>query len=431
MRLFPAFKLCALLICAQVKALTLSQAVEQFVSNSEEITAAKSERQEVHFRFKEAKSSFFPSLDLKAGYNSQKSVFYLGDQTINSDTSLYSTNLEISQPIYLGGKIWSAYKFRKVQKDISEYEFKDKKNKAVGSFIEVAAHWMSLREQMHELNKSLSIQKQLVTITRKNKSRGAVSSFEWDQVQADFEALKFRYEQLSMYFKSVDRQLRQLMAVDKDTELSLQWNTFKDPIVGGDGSGWVEKAKEHRPDWKLGEAGVEFSKIEKSLDLADDKPSVAVFGAYGYQGTEISQLGDTDSQVHSYGVSVTIPIFSGLSSLHRSRAGTAKIFASQKRKELLEKVIKTDISNKLEMYKSSFRQLKLAQGWADKSQSALRRAVQTFRIGRLSITQMSQLQSANERAAGSLAEAKKAFFLAERDWNLALGKDLVDYYRGL
>lgn len=411
----------------EVGALTLTEMAHRVLEVNEDYAVALADERRARFRFKEAKSSFFPTINLKAGYTDQKSVFYFSGTKIESSVSQYSSSLELSQPIYLGGRIWSGYKMRRLQVETAGQALFLKKNQVLSQFFDSYLMLIAMKEQLAELNESLKVQEQLLAITRKKQKRGAVSVYELDQVLADYNSYLYRvsdtnirYKNLQvMFFKSLNLPFQKI-----DGDLKIK------PItLSGSPERWIEDASNKRVELRQAQANMELAEINRSLDLGEDRLSVNLFGTYGYQNPDESKLFEKDSQVHTYGLSLTLPLFSGLSSLHKKRAAEEAIFSAKKSRELVRKKIAIDVRNQYSQMKSSDRLYDIAKKWFKSSERALKKGVESFRLGKVSSLQITQLQLARERAAFAYIEAKRHHFEVQKNWQVIVGGDLQDFLK--
>ena len=75
--------------------------------------------------------------------------------------------------------------------------------------------------------------------------------------------------------------------------------------------------------------------------------------------------------------------------------------------------------------------MRQAEAWAKKANKAVDLGLKNYRLGLISNTQVVQLQASRERAALSFASAQRDFHIAYINWNILIGKDIQNAYKGL
>ena len=113
------------------------------------------------------------------------------------------------------------------------------------------------------------------------------------------------------------------------TPLRLKLNTTLPGVEANGVDGWIGQSEQAHPSILLAKANLEIAKLESEKAMAGHKPTVDLTLGYNVQkninGTSTVNLGNTSNQatVTSAGVSLSLPLFAGLSTQNRLRETVA------------------------------------------------------------------------------------------------------------
>ena len=118
---------CLLLGAASVAAqneatLSVNEYKERVLDYSRQIRQSSEERIAMQEAIKTAKTAFFPAIDFSGSYQYRINKYDLDfgpGMAVEMDHNTYSLGATVSQPIYLGGKIYNSYKAAQIQGQIS------------------------------------------------------------------------------------------------------------------------------------------------------------------------------------------------------------------------------------------------------------------------------------------------------------------------
>lgn len=415
-------------VFALAKPMDFNEVVRRFVSLSPTIAGAEAMAQSAQDRLKEGRSAFWPELNLSGTFADQKSVFFISGNAFRSRQDIYTSKLELSQPIYLGGRVFNEYARRKEDAKKAKYQLAHTKNQSISAVLKSVALWISVRDKILVLRESQKTQKNFVEITRRKRKRGAALSFDLDQVEAEYLSYLPRIETLRQQLIGTEQKLAVDLGLDPVGQFDFVWPVKTALVRQNDVGPWFQRALKQRSDYLVATSGVEIAKRVKSVEMGEERPSLALSGEYGYLSRELSDHADSDNQYHTYAVTLSIPLFSGLSSVHKRRATQQLVVKADRDRRQLEIQIEAEVRQALIELKSAQKRLEQTRVWAEKANRALRLGLKSYQVGRVTIAQVVQLQSGRERAQLGLIDAELALQTADLNWQVAQGTNLQEYY---
>ena len=106
---------------AQEAPVTLDSYKEKVLDYSRQIKQSSEQRVAMQEAMRTAKTAFFPAIDFSGNYQYRinKYDLALGSTGIEMDHNTYNLGATVSQPIYMGGKIYNNYKAAQIQSEIA------------------------------------------------------------------------------------------------------------------------------------------------------------------------------------------------------------------------------------------------------------------------------------------------------------------------
>jgi len=423
---FGLILLC-LLIASNVSARTLSlkEAVREFIKRSPALEAARADEKKAGYEVKEAFSQMLPNIKLKGVIEGQEQPDEFGGTFFNGRS--YSTLLEASQPIFMGGKVFNGLSLKRVQKEMASYQYFLTKQEQTTNVVKKSLEVASLKTQISILKLSEKTQKEFMNLTRKRRKRGTALRFEYEQAQADYLSYQPRIQAIEEQYHATQQELSSLLGFESET-IEISWPA-RPKVDLGPVRPWIKQAYQQRPDYIVKDYEVKVAQKKKWIDQADHLPQLSLAGTYGYKTREKSNIGDDTALMHTVQLTLEVPLFSGLSSVYKKRASEQVIYAAEKNKKQIEINIEAEVKRAHVSVLSAKKRLEQATAWSEKAQAALGSGIQSYRVGRVSNFQVVQLQQGNERAALSRTESLQAFHVAVLNWYVAIGRDLEEAYR--
>ncbi|MBT4760791.1 MAG: TolC family protein [Bdellovibrionaceae bacterium] len=407
---------------------TLKGLVHQIVQEDLTVKQTKAQWESVQSQLKAGYSTAMPDVNLVGQVVNQKMPQAMGGAIFPEKT--YSLGVAVSQPIYLGGRVWNSIKLREVRSKQARLVFENQKQLAIIGTLAEVIQLNALQDKKKYVLQSKDIQKKLLDITIKKRKRGNAKSFELDQSYAEFYSYGPRLNMLDNQILEMTEKVKSklnltvdqidLPALNKDIFMVME--NFK---VSSLSSGQlVKKAYAKRKDYLAQLEGLSLHKVQKKINRGSHLPTFNLSGSWGYYAKTSSGIFDKDFKNEKYSLDFKIPLFSGLSSLHERRADEKNIYSQNKKIELLKKNIKVELVKSHDAYAKAKDTFKQSQLWKDSAYRALISGEKNYKSGFIQQVQLVQLQLGFERASSSFVDARLRVISTYVNLAYQMGEDL-------
>lgn len=426
------FVYCALVVpFASAANMSLSQALIQYVERSPELQSVRHEWESSEQRVNRAWAALFPSLNLDYIFNySEIPDFQTRGFGENVDLGFLATEtqtwrLTMNQTIFRGGSIYYGIRQARAQRDQKLWQYRQKKQDLIKEFIDQALSLDQLHSTLKVLEESYQTQKRFVALTRLRRRKGIARDFELSQALAEEYSYEPRINGFQQQKEALSRQLSTSLGLDPTGELQVQYDRELPKFIKVPAKP-VEQALQHRPDYIALTISEKVARFQKWIDMSEHFPEIKLSASKFYQDSDARRLYEDLNE--SLSVTLSIPIFSGLSSLYQDRETTFNVMTVEKqRRRTLEQITAQVEQAQLGIQLGRDRWLQSSK-WASVAEQALQQGLRSFRVGVVSNSQIVQLQSSRERASLDLIESLKSYRLNVLEWEHALGKDLEKIY---
>ena len=345
---------------------------------------------------------YFPGLDLKMG-----------------NIDYYTANLTVSQPIYLGGKIRSAYHMTQLGSQISIF---NRKLQASDVLLETdQAYWnlVSIKEKVALADKYVEMLSALVRdlqnaydleITTKNELLKA--QVQLNQARLDLFRIKNGYVLAKMSLCQVIGRDLKTDVMATDTTIAITKNTI--------GADYMQKALQQRPELLMLGKQVEISQEEIKSTRADYLPQMGVGASYAYTSKIESMLGS--SKILAVQANVSVPIFHWQERKHKLAA--AKVRTRQRELEMdrTRDLISLEVQQSFFNLQEAHQQIELAKISMDQAIENVDLTKNSFYEGLANTRELLDAQAFWQRAHSELIDSKINYKLREIRFLKSMGE---------
>ena len=159
----------------------------------------------------------------------------------------------------------------------------------------------------------------------------------------------------------------------RNTRIQSHFDT--QPVVINDLEETYAKALENNPDLQIARLNVERQEYQNELNLVNDKPSLSLNGSMGYISPDRPHLFNQSSEAYSVGFNLTIPLFSGLSSIQQRRINSETSTQIQKDQQNSQLQVRQNLAVAMTTLTRNFEQLKLTRSAAESARKAMDEAI--------------------------------------------------------
>jgi len=333
--------------------ITVKDAIELALENNESYLKAKNELEKAQNLVTEVRASAFPQLTtvLNVVHNWELPTIIIpefGEITMGTVNNLMA-NLTITQPIYNGGRVFSAWSVARSYKKFSRYQLDMSKKQLELEVIN--AFWMAVMadELLRVTGQSLKLAEEGLDVVRKMEAQGTVSEF--DVLMAEVRAANIRpkYIEAEAASKISLKALNNIIGLSEDEKTGLIFNMdstlYLMPDLDLDSlkSTCIEK----RPEINMMRLQTKITKKAVSIAKAGYRPSINFVSSLQFQAQYDSNKWPNfnDWIRSSYSaIAISIPIFDSWRT--PSKVKQAKLDLAQTK--LTEKEIKENIRLEIE-----------------------------------------------------------------------------------
>jgi outer membrane protein TolC len=345
---------------------------------------------------------YFPGLDIKMG-----------------NIDYYSANLNVSQPIYFGGKIRSSYHMSQMGAQISSYN-KDLQSSDV--LLETdQAYWnlVSVKEKVVLADKYTKMLSALVRdlqnafeleITTKNELLKA--QVQLNQAKLDL----FRAQNALVLSKMALCQVigKEIMTnvVAIDTTISIAQNN-----VDAD---YMQKALVQRPELLMLDNQVKISKEQIKSTRADYLPQLGVGASYGYTSKIENLIGS--SKMFAVKASLSVPIFHWQERKHKVAADKFRSKQTELELDRTKDLIKLEVQQSYFNLQEALQQIELAKVSMNQANENVELTQNSFYEGLANTTELLDAQAFWQNAHSELIDSKINYKLKEVSFQKSIGE---------
>lgn len=422
-------------------ALDLRSALELGVTASPELKQAKSQKKEYEAQAWQYKSEIFPTLnavgttDRRLNSGATRGVTSLS----NDPFSTYSVGLELEQPIFTGLALVSGWKLANTVDDRADDEYFSSQQGIVKNLILAFYSYAESQEIFTAARGNLSTleeyQKTLTYYARIGRGR------EMDRLQASVNTSVAAVELKNVEQERLDAELNLKKLInwtangplDVTSEVHVSKHSTQKTKELADAAvdSLVERALKNNPVLKMREKEVRQSDYLGDVELASDLPSLSFVGTYGSLALDREDLFENQAEYYSYGLRLTIPLFSGLSSVGKRREVKERTFQAERAYEVTKRDLRTQIISAQMNLRKSFQQYLDLKDVSTRSARALDLATRSYKQGTTSSQDVVNFQRSRYEADRILILNQYTYLRALLDLQELLGIDLYKTYTGV
>ncbi|MAV90398.1 MAG: hypothetical protein CL676_03190 [Bdellovibrionaceae bacterium] len=410
--------------------LGLAQLIQKGLKYSPQIQKAESEMKISKAEFSQTESAIFPTVSARASAKNRKlTLSSFGQSSGAVRQNLYEASLEASQPLYVGGAITSGLARAKLGRESAEQSYFIQKQNFLSELISTYLDHSENEEKLRQAQINRDFLANYAKIAKNYASIGRTKSIDRLQAEANLassESTILEYESNLEISKS--KLLKLIGFEDRTQDVSVVTKMELQPIEKMKLKESLEKALAGNPELKKAEIEVRKQKYDNDLDLTTDRPRLTLDGSYGYTSPNREDWFQEDRNNYTVGVSLTVPLFSGLSSLAKKRAHSEKLYQKEKDLALVQDEIRRSIATAIQVLDHDFQRIKSLKTAVELGRKAMDSALKDYRRGLVSSTDVVQIQNNRFQSEVKLVQASVSYMKQVLSLRKDLGIDLESAY---
>lgn len=415
--------LAILLAVATLQGLTLQEAKQMALKNNSRYLAQQHSYKAAQWSKQQALSGLFPSLTLSGTY------LYLdpattvntgaGSITLNQDNR--SAALTLSQPIFMGGKLWQAYRLNSISAELAALSLENMRlsilNDVESKFLSV----LQLQELLAIAQKDLKSSQQNLTIAEVRYQTGLLSQADLLRIQARVASKEVALLQAETALELARQDLMNNLALYELDELELPPEPTENNVLAvlsemsfSQTENFIRKALDYaaRNNLSLKTAAGAVKLSGKAYNIARGSflPTVVLSASRNYKENGIDRY-EFDAS-HTIALSASVPLLPLWNNYAASRKAYYDLQKGRQDYQTAEDGINLAVKSSALNLISSARQIKAALTALQYTEQSYQQLMERYRANLLSVTEMLEaevmLQSAGVGYTNALYNYLKA-----------------------
>lgn len=415
-----------LFLFAQIKTLTLDDAIKIALENNNQIKITRLELIKSDEKLVEAKSGLIPQLNLSAAYSRylKKPVLFLppdspfgrltgGVIEIGFDNS-YLGSLTLQVPIF-AWPVYSGIRIANKSRSIAEQIYKSTAAKII-SDVKKAFYSVLLAKEGYKITKMrINLAEDNLKNVEKMYRQGLVSEYDYVSAQVQYQNLLPLLIQAENNLELAQNALKLMLGIDVKQDIDAAGEMEIDDFQEIDYSTALKDLYQNSPELKQAEYQVELSREFVSTEFSGHLPSLFLTGNFQYQ----AQANDFNFNQYRWirttfiGVQVQIPIFKGFGTQARVDQARVSLQQSIERLTFTKQALENELKNTIYKIEQSRKRIETQKKAVELAELGYKIARKRFESG-----VGTQLEVSN--AEVNLAQAKLNYQQAIYEYLVAL-----------
>jgi outer membrane protein len=414
--------------------LTLHEAIKNGLANNPRITAAHSLVNASEARVFQARSGFFPHVDISESFNRTNNPMWAFGAKLNQEVisqadfdpaelndpeaiDNFATILSATLPLYDRGRIRSELTLARLgHKAVSRLE--DRIRQEV--IVDVTVSYMGVllaREQLKVVNDTLKTARAHYNMVRSRFQSGLVVKSDLLRAEVRIAELEQERLQTQSQIEVARAALNAAMGVEIDRSFCLVTALERRAEAPGTLEAWISRSLENRPDLQQ----MQFQKMMAEEELKKAKaahlPGLYLSGSYEINSEDFSETANN----YTVGAVMRFNLFSGFGLQSKVNEVMAKLSQTQAMARQLELGIRVETRQGFFMAQSAYQRIEVAQAAVSQAEEGLRIVRNRYESGLFTIVNLLDAEVALQQARTNYFRSLHDFEVAMAQLNLAAG----------
>jgi len=370
------------LVATSGRGLTLEEAIDTALLKNRELALSHLSQKEAVEKLHQAKSSFFPSLEVTGGYTRMSSVpiieFTEGVGIPLGYYDNFSAAISLSFPLFTSGKRMYGYELARLGVEMSELETSikecDVREEVSYSFYGLLVAQEAVKIAEEALGRA---QDHLQTVRTQHR-RGVVSQLDLLRAEYSYSEAETEYLRAENGQEMAIKVLNLLLGIDVDTPTSADGELQYMPVEE-DVSYFNALAVERRPEINTLELGHQMASTSLSMAKFKNAPNLILALNYSYERPY--QFEEKWGRTLVANLGVQFSLFDGFRNLSEIRQARIGVQKTQVQEELLRRAIQFEVETAYSSLMESEAELSVQKKALAQAEQALRTAEEQYKKG--------------------------------------------------
>ena len=324
----------------------LDYCIATAIKNNPTLKKHKNNVRQSEYNIKIILTSYFPSIRL-SGDVSRRSD-YITDSFEPGDT--YSFSLSLNQVLFQGMDRWYNYKIGLLGKSVVEETYF---NSLRGMIYEIKENYYKIllnKKQAEVLKKTIERRKHDLILIKLKYESGKEKLTSVMEMESDVKTSEYNEGQKIEELKLAKMRLMLLMGRDFNEEFDI--NIQEDEFREFEFKSVIEKVKSCSPELNTAKMGLKIEEYNLKKTTAEYFPGIDLSASYNRSDEELNDIVSTDrnNRFWRFGLSISLPIFTGFSTSYKRSQVKYKIKSKQEEIKEVENNITTTVFDILSRY---------------------------------------------------------------------------------
>ncbi len=411
---------------AEIRALTLEQALSIALEKNRDIEKAREYARYVQGKYVEERAAALPQFSLNASAAISKDESQKISGVPSRMQSGRSVDLTLSQPLYTWGKVNAAIRAAELGLKTADEQLRIYRQAAFRD-VSAAYYDILLAKELHRLAlENLAQKKRLLDEARRRFDAGVATDY--DVLAAEVAADNARPEAIRAEnsIRVTRERLRFLLAlgdVEVDASGSLERPTADKPVpVSYDEA--LQSARKRRPE--LADLRLRIGIYDELINIAaaDDKPRLDLKGGAGWRWAALDDPGprlSADGAAWNVGIYLTFPFFDGLKSSGKVTQARSDLRSKQIEEAKMLDAISLEVREAGYALREAAEIFEAVSGTVRQAERLVQMAEKGYEYGVKIRLEVDDAQLNLLKARSSLAQAQRNYRVARVNYEWASG----------
>jgi HAE1 family hydrophobic/amphiphilic exporter-1 len=313
--------------------LRFDQALERAMTNNESLKVTQEQVRESQARTSEARANFLPTVNLSFLYTPAQrfplirmpaGVFGPTEQSFEAGfTRENLMQLDVSQPLYTGGRLTNAYGLQASSLDASRLTLERARQELHYRVVETFYAALMQEQGVRVAEEQIQLAERQLELARARFEAGSVARLDVLQAEVELANARARRIQAKAAVDTSYQALRTVLSLPQSQPLRLQGTLDERPA---DATREVlHEALPARPDLRAYVSRREMATYGVRIANSEWKPTLSLVGNMQYQEDGIDRLLDRENQSYTFGVAFQIPLFAAPGAMARRHAAESQM----------------------------------------------------------------------------------------------------------
>jgi outer membrane protein TolC len=410
----------------EVVKLTLERAIQIALENNQQIQLAEDDKRLANQKIRETTASMFPKIDGTLNYtrNIKSPVFFssIFPEPIRiGNKNAFFAGLSLQQPIWLGGRLFTARDIAKLARDASDKNLRITQQNTVLDVTKTFYSVLLMKDVLKVAEESIASARDNYELILKLKREGMASEFDSLRAKVRMANIEPQVIEARSNVETVTNMLKFLLNMDLRQpvevigELKYQTTEFPEDEA--------QFALEHRKELQALRIQAEIQRKVKKIERANHFPSVIAKANWQKQASSDDFQIDRNEQVTivTAGVVIQVPLFHGFETTARVQQAQINIEKIDRQLDLLSKQIYLEVRNSRLKLMEAEKRMQAQTKSVQQAEKALEIAKVRFQNGLSTQVELNDAEFTLTRTRLARLSAIYDYLTAKADYEKAIG----------